>query len=303
MITENALCQQTDHRWIDVENPSDDEIMALGQKYGINSLFLQDVLQPEHLPKWELSEEDAMYFLIARYADPTTEKSADTIHALSRKIAIFLKEGLMITIHRGNIVFVDELRAKAVLANSRYKTTQQLFCRLLKEVFRSYEKNLELGSRELEYYEGKILQNRHLPPFLKGLFLVRRRSSVIRKLLLLSKPLLDALRDMDLAPSYAADTKDMFTRIETLSEDLFDRSASLITMHLALADQRANQVMKVLTLFSAFFLPNTFIVGIYGMNFEYMPELQQPYGYFAVLGFMATVSLGIFIWFRRAGWM
>ena len=61
--------------------------------------------------------------------------------------------------------------------------------------------------------------------------------------------------------------------------------------------------MRVLTVFSAFFLPLTFIVGIYGMNFAHMPELAQPWGYPAVLVIMAAVSGTIFVWFRRKGWL
>jgi magnesium transporter len=61
--------------------------------------------------------------------------------------------------------------------------------------------------------------------------------------------------------------------------------------------------MRILTVFSAFFLPLTFIVGVYGMNFAHMPELAHPWGYFVVLGGMAALSLGIWIWFRRRGWL
>jgi magnesium transporter len=222
---------------------------------------------------------------------------------MTRKLAIFLRPGILITIHRAPVPFIEDLKLKSEDMNGKYKNTNQLLCRILKEIFRSYEDDVVKSSRDLEFYEGKILQNHQLPPFLKGLFQVRRRSSVIRKVLLLSRTLLDALRDMELSPSQVQDTKDMFIRVETLSEDLYERSASLITMHLALADQRANQVMKVLTIFSAFFLPITFIAGVYGMNFDYMPELNTRYGYFATLGLMGMVSLGIYLWFKRAGWL
>ena len=70
-----------------------------------------------------------------------------------------------------------------------------------------------------------------------------------------------------------------------------------------MASHRTNEVMRVLTVFSAFFLPLTFIVGVYGMNFVHMPELGRRWGYPAVLGLMALVCLVIFIWFRRRGWL
>ena len=74
-------------------------------------------------------------------------------------------------------------------------------------------------------------------------------------------------------------------------------------MHVTMASQRTNEVMRVLTVFSAFFLPLTFLVGVYGMNFRFMPELEQRWGYPAVLGLMGVISLVIFVWFRRRGWL
>lgn len=303
MLQHYALCQQPTQTWIDLENPTEEDILKLGDQYSIAQIYLQDVLQPEHLPKWEYSDEQGQYFVIGRYADPQAGRTADTIHSLTRKVAIFVREGRIITIHRGHIPFLEELREKSSDPDGKYRTPFHLLCKIFKELFRSYEQLVVDAGNELEFYEGKILQNKHLPYFLKGLFQIRRRSSVIRKVLLLSKTLLDALRTMDGDAPQVQDARDMYLRVETLSEDLYERSATLISMHLALSDQRANQVMKVLTIFSAFFLPNTFIAGIYGMNFDNMPELHTAYGYFAVLGGMLSISIAIWLWFRHKGWM
>jgi magnesium transporter len=64
-----------------------------------------------------------------------------------------------------------------------------------------------------------------------------------------------------------------------------------------------NEVMKVLTIMGSIFIPLTFIAGIYGMNFSYMPELQTEYGYFAALGAMAALGVALVVYFRRRGWM
>jgi len=87
------------------------------------------------------------------------------------------------------------------------------------------------------------------------------------------------------------------------ADQLLDEAQNLIAMHLAVASHRTNEVMRVLTVFSAFFLPLTFIVGVYGMNFRYMPELEKRWGYPLLLAVMLTVSLTIFVWFRRRGWL
>ena len=78
---------------------------------------------------------------------------------------------------------------------------------------------------------------------------------------------------------------------------------TLLSVQLALASHRTSEVMRVLTVFSVFFLPLTFIVGVYGMNFAFMPELRHRLGYPGVLAFMALVTLLIYRWFRGRGWL
>jgi magnesium transporter len=95
----------------------------------------------------------------------------------------------------------------------------------------------------------------------------------------------------------------MFQRINTLAEDVNERAASLINLNLAISGQRNNDVMRFLTVYSAFFLPLTFLVGIYGMNFEFMPELKHPMGY-AATWILILLTTGFHLWwFRRKKWL
>ena len=87
------------------------------------------------------------------------------------------------------------------------------------------------------------------------------------------------------------------------ADELMEEVNNLLSIHLAMASHRTNEVMRVLTVFSAFFLPLTFIVGIYGMNFDRMPELRSPWGYPIVMLLMVGISWAIFAWFRRRGWL
>ena len=87
------------------------------------------------------------------------------------------------------------------------------------------------------------------------------------------------------------------------ADELLDDANTLLNAQLALASQRTSEVMRVLTVFSVFFLPLTFIVGVYGMNFRYMPELYERWGYPAVVLVMAVVTFAIYRWFRVRGWL
>ena len=99
---------------------------------------------------------------------------------------------------------------------------------------------------------------------------------------------------------------DLKENAETLyfaTDEIMEDVNNLLSLELAAADHDTNEVMRVLTVFSAFFLPLTFIVGVYGMNFDVMPELRWTWGYPVVLTLMFTVCLGIYLWFRRKGWL
>jgi magnesium transporter len=82
-----------------------------------------------------------------------------------------------------------------------------------------------------------------------------------------------------------------------------DEVNNLVNLFMSLSSQKTNDVMKVLTIFSVFFMPLTFIAGIYGMNFEFMPELRQKWGYPGVMVLMGIVTAFIYFWFKRKKWL
>jgi magnesium transporter len=104
------------------------------------------------------------------------------------------------------------------------------------------------------------------------------------------------------APLYQ-DLRENAESMHFYADELVDDVNNLLSVQLALASHRTNEVVRVLTVFSVFFLPLTFIVGVYGMNFQFMPELRERWGYPGVLAGMAVVTLAIYLWFRRKGWL
>ena len=95
------------------------------------------------------------------------------------------------------------------------------------------------------------------------------------------------------------DIRDLHLKLLSLFDQAQEDVNNLSNIYLSLSAQKTNEVMKVLTIFSAFFMPLTFVAGIYGMNFDNMPELRTKYGYFACLLLMCLIALVIFIWFRK----
>jgi magnesium transporter len=99
------------------------------------------------------------------------------------------------------------------------------------------------------------------------------------------------------------DLRDYYVKADTQLEEVYENIHSLLNIYISLSSQRTNEVMRTLTVFTAFFLPLTFIVGVYGMNFKYMPELEAHWGYPGVIGLMLAITIAVWIWFKRKGWL
>jgi magnesium transporter len=134
---------------------------------------------------------------------------------------------------------------------------------------------------------------------LKELYFQKSKARISKKLLTLSQ---HVLAQMSVSPDNASrlqDIRDSAISSVLLYDEVTEDASNLMNSYLSITARKSNDVMKLLTVFSAFFLPLTFIAGVYGMNFDYMPELRSHFGYFATLGVMAVIALGIYIWFRR----
>lgn len=121
----------------------------------------------------------------------------------------------------------------------------------------------------------------------------------MRKVLHITQSVIDQVPNQYKQSYQYQDIKDQLLQYTTVIDESVENANQLMTTYLSISEQRNNEVVRLLTIFSAFFLPLTFIVGVYGMNFDFMPELKWKYGYMFAIGFMSIVSLVIYIWFRR----
>lgn len=285
--------------WIDITDPTAEELDELAAKYRLHPASVQDCLQPEHLPKFE--EIENTFFVICRYFDEEAPKDADTIQQMSRKISIFFRDDMLITVHRKPYPPFDALLKKCMTLDL---SVFEIVCKIVKVTLSSYEAPLEKLDREIDFYESRIFLRKKTPDLIKNLYSIKRKTYVMRKLYNIKQEIIDnlAVPSAKSGPVYQ-DLRDYYVRVDTMIEAVYDDIANLLNVYISLSSQRTNEVMRTLTVFTAFFLPLTFIVGVYGMNFSYMPELNHHYGYPAVLGIMAVITLIIYVWFRRKGWL
>lgn len=287
-------------QWIDVLDPSQQEMDELAATYNLNSFTVRDCLQPEHLPKYEFV--DDVHFLMLRFYAHTPNKQNATIQELTNKIAIFYTEGFIITIHKAEAHFL-EIICKRFVSTDRCDTTTSLLAKIVWWALESYDDPAGRLSEQVDFYENQVMLKKTSEDYMERLFYIKRESSVAHKVLML---MLEPINHIFVRPGEEVElqnVRDQHLKMQTLYGQVLEDVNNLMNMYMSYQAQRTNEVVKVLTLFSVFFMPLTFIAGIYGMNFEFMPELRQQWGYPAVLGVMALVALSIYYYFRRKGWM
>ena len=138
---------------------------------------------------------------------------------------------------------------------------------------------------------------------LEDLYLIKRRISVRSKLLTLTGEVIQSIKVKSKDAIMHQDLKELRIKLMMLNDQTHENVTNLLNIYLSLSAQKTNEVMKVLTIFSVFFMPLTFIVGVYGMNFDFMPELRYKWSYPILLASMLLFSAIIYWWFKRRKWL
>ncbi|SHF02118.1 magnesium transporter CorA family protein [Chryseobacterium takakiae] len=286
--------------WVDVEAPSAEDLKFLHERYEINNLLLEDTLDPNHLPKYE--EDGDVKFFLLRESTEQERKNLNTISDISTKIGIFLVGKTIVTIHR--MKNKSLLETKKQISQLTTETAPDFIAlKLALLIMKSFDDESISLFETMDNIETEIfLKNTNHTNQIKRLYRLKRKSGLNSRVLTISADVIDKFKLLDLQDSEIYDLKDKHKDVVADFEHLNIQITNLISMFLALSDQKANQVMKVLAIYSVYFLPITFIAGVYGMNFDNMPELHTKYGYFFTLGLMALVVICTFIYARRKQW-
>jgi magnesium transporter len=133
----------------------------------------------------------------------------------------------------------------------------------------------------------------------EGLYLIKREAALAYKVLMLMKEPINHLFPQPGEEPLVQDVKDQHLKMRTLYGQVLDEVNNFMSLFMSFSSQKTNDVMKVLTIFSVFFMPLTFIAGICGMNFDFMPQLREKWGYPGVLTLMAIVTLCIYVWLKK----
>ena len=276
-------------QWIDLENPKLGELIEFIKPYGLSPHLLQDLVQVGHLPKLEKVGE--FNFLILRAFSAKPNGKLTTIPELSNKIGFFFTDEILISVHQKPFHFLDEI-------SGHFENPESLILKIIEKMLETYEAPANWLSEEMDHFESAVFLGRKKRFSVEELYFAKAKARACKKVLHLTQTLLLHLTVQQSNEVQLQDLKESVSSLILQFEDFLDEANSLLNIYLSSNSQKTNEVVKLLTVFSAFFLPLTFLVGVYGMNFKFMPELNWEYGYYLTWGIMISISIVIFIWFK-----
>jgi magnesium transporter len=307
MSVNHVIQDASGNIWVDLSNPTHDELREVAKKYALHPTSVEDCLDPTHLPKGE--KIDNIWFFILRVFDESCGSHADTVQELTRKVAIFVGTNYLISIHRTELIFLKstvdhytQIHAKTPEASLNI---QQIFFELVSRGLNTYNPPLDKGMDILSQMENQVfLQQSSNAELIKNAYYLKSRVFIIKRMV---RMVSDSWAKLTIANPesgpWMQEIRDTTDDLMFYCEDLIETTHQLMNIHISLQNHRTNEVMRVLTVFSVIFLPLNLIAGIYGMNFEIMPELRHPYGYPATIGLMALVAGAVAVWIVKRGWL
>lgn len=292
--------------WLNIDGLHDTALISkVGELFGLHPLLQEDVLDIDLRPKIEVLD-DKMFFVVKMLSVDEPSKQI-----VSEQVSFVLGDNFLITFQEGILGDVFERVRERIIKSKgkiRKMKADYLFYELLDSVIDNYFLVLEQIGDKLETLEKEIL----LHPAKKVLIRVHSFKSdllAIRKIIWPIRDMISKLeRDEDEFIEeqnriYIRDIYDhIFQAIETV-EIYRDTLSNLQDLYHSSLSNKMNEIMKVLTIITTIFIPLSFIAGVYGMNFENMPELQWKYGYFLILSLMTVISIVMLFAFKRKKWL
>ena len=291
--------------WININGLNHvDEIEKIGQHYNIHPLVLEDIVNVTQRPKIDEYEEYLFVVLKMLYYDKN-----QTI--ISEQVSFVLGSQYVISFQEAEGDVFNEIRQRLKTAKGRIRNRKAdyLLYTLIDAVVDHYFNIIETLSDKIEGLENELFSGRANDSISKDIQDLKREILKVRRAIF---PLRDVISRIEKheSPLIQKKTKtfyrDIYDHIIQVSDniDIYREMVwSLMDMYMTTISNKMNEVMKVLTIMASIFIPLTFIAGIYGMNFENMPELKYQNAYFILLGFMVLIVIGMLIYFKRKKWL
>ena len=301
-----GLLKEDCRLWLNINGLHDSELIRrIGEIFGINPLFLEDILNTGQRPKAELGEDYMFYVLKMIRLAPKED------HLNIEQLSMIHGRNYLLTFQEVEGDLFDAVRQRLMknIGRLRRAGTDYLAYALMDTVVDHYIVILDHLRDLLEPLDTEALdsnERRDLPSSVRSgknqLILLRRFISPLREVLDTLQRDGDDLWDESMTP-YLNDLRDHLRSVMDTIESYRENLSGVLELHLAVLSQKMNDVMRTLTVIATIFIPLTFAAGIYGMNFEFMPELKMRWGYYGFWGFCAAVALLMLAAFRWKKWL
>ncbi len=290
--------------WVDVEGTTEEDGKFLEQTFGFHPLAVEDCVSTNiHPPKVDDFEEYA--FIVVHGVNHSIESEV----VETAELAIFLGASFVVSNHNYPLFSVESVKHSVenksrVMRQGADFLAHALIDALIDNVMPTIDRMTEIA----EDIEEQVVHNPQQPT-LEAILKLKRSATHLHRVMAPQRDVLNRMSRGDFpvikedAKIFYRDIYDHIVRLEDLNQTVRDMTDNALATYLSAVANRQNEVMKVLSIVAAIFLPLTLVAGIYGMNFEYMPELRLPWAYFTVLGFIGAVIIVIIWVFWSKGWI
>ncbi|MCO5387707.1 magnesium/cobalt transporter CorA [Desulfosporosinus sp.] len=284
--------------WVDFDNPSEPEIDWLRKYFKFHPLSIEDSIYSLNKPKLDYYE-GYSFFILNALKRGTLGPS---------EISLFVDQNYIISFHTESLTEIDEAWERVTGERSNWEKGPSFVAyQILDKIVDQYFPAVYEIEDKLDRIDSN-LDNKSSHKLLDDVFQIRGDLLKLRRIVTSMRDLLYRILNSERLPSfkehklYFSDIHDHLLKLTDMIESNREITSDLRDSYLSMNSNWMNKNMMVLTVITTIFIPLNFVAGIYGMNFENMPELNWKYGYFIVLGVMIGIGISMFLWFKRKGW-
>ena len=291
--------------WINIDGLHQvDIIEKIGKYFDFHPLLLEDILNTEQRPKIEDFENHIYIVLkILDYEDKTNEIN-------SEQISIIFGQNFVISFQEKEVDVFNQIKERIRTGKGRIRKmgADHLAYSLIDAIVDGYFIILEKLGENIEVVEEKMIAN-PTPETLHAIHRLKRKMISLRKSVWPLREVVSALERSDSSliqestRIYLKDVYDHTVQVIDSVETFRDMLSGMLDVYLSSISNKMNEIMKVLTIIATIFIPLTFIAGVYGMNFENMPELKWRWGYPAIWSVMLFIGILMLVYFRKKKWL
>ncbi|MCK7590997.1 magnesium/cobalt transporter CorA [Subsaxibacter sp. CAU 1640] len=291
--------------WININGLNNlSEIEKLGNHYGLHPLTLEDIVNTQHRPK--MDEFENYLFIVFKML---YHKSDDTLYF--EHISMVVGDGYVLTFQEADGDVFDDLRVRISNEKGRIRNSgsDYLMYAILDAVVDHYITVLDIFGDKVEDLEDAVFNSEPNNDMSNNIQVHKREILKIRRSVVPLREVINRLEKTDcmfIEQKTHSFLRDLYDHIVQVNEsiDLYREMVwGLMDMYMSVISNKMNEVMKVLTIIATIFIPLTFIAGIYGMNFDNIPELHYRYSYYILWGVMIVIFLLMLLYFRRKKWL